>query len=959
MFKKTTLATAISVLSLGAAFTTPVGAQEGVMEEVYVTGSRIARNKFEYASPVSVYSSEDLETSGVTSIDEFLLKQPEFGLALGTTTNNGNNGAKMVDLRGLGYKRTLVLINGRRQVGSFVGSSLDLGAVDLNTIPMAMVERIEVLKDGASTTYGSDAIAGVVNLIMKNRFEGVELSASTGSGWEEGFGDADFGSKDQDGRTESLALTMGVASDKGGLTMGVEYQNQNELLQGDRKWGEYATWPISDGTNFVTERLGSSNSRRIELENTALLDQIAAIEGTRVTRFVTDEQTGQARPFAGGDTYNYANVNALITPNERWQMSALGDHELFSTNQGTVSAYSEIMYTKRKSQQRLAPDASFDVNVYNGLPNNFVPASNPYNPFGDTPNNPYGISGEDITIRRRFVESGGRQFSQNVDTYRFVVGFNGTLNFAGGIDWDLSYVYADNQETYETKNYGRFDRWQTIVDPDRCAADPACAAAAGDDGTIDVFSTYGSITPSEMAYLSANSLKDVYETKMTNLALSFNGEFGELQGGAIGWAAGLETRSERARIIPDEFSSGGLTTSGALDPLKGAYTVDEAYVEFLFPLLSGAAFAEALTVEASARYSDYNTSAEDTDNYRVGVDWAITQDYRIRTVYSTGFRAPNMVEYFTQAVTFPISENWCEFSDQRNDINATGKANCAALNYPGDYEQGFQYQPTYSQGAAAQELGPEDSETWTVGFVWTPQFIENLQFSIDWYSIEVDDYIDLPDYNFLVKACLESEGFSAAACDAFPGGTGILDFDTDGLADDATTTLGNLGKLETEGVDASVSYAIPVSWGFANMVDLGWDVSYVDKFEKSFPLTGAYDLVGTAGEDGSAVYPEWGYNTRVGLSGDNWSVTWRMRWIDEVDDVYRPSNLTNLGTAEDVYYHDLVGTFSWKSLKFTLGVDNVTDEEPPTFHSGFNMTTAPGFYDTLGRRVWMSAKVSL
>lgn len=937
------------------------------IEEVYVTGSRIARSQFAYSSPVSIYDATDLSESSATSIDEFLMKKPEFnGYALGNGTNNGNNGAKMIDLRGLGHKRTLILVNGRRQVGSFVGGSLDLGAVDLNTIPMAMVERVEVLKDGASTAYGSDAIAGVVNLILKNDFEGVEISADTSSGWEEMWGSPDVGDNEQDGTSESFAITMGTNSDKGGVTMGIEYQNQNELLQGNREWGEFATWPVFDPETgqFTTLNLGSSNSRRIGLTNSAALDQIqAANGGTRISRFITDPATGAARAYnSATDAFNYAPVNALITPNERWQLTALGDHELFANKTVTVAAHGEIMYTKRKSQQRLAPDASFDVTDYQGLPNNYVPASNPYNPFGDNANNPWGVSGEDITIRRRFVESGGRQFSQNTDTFRFVAGFNGTFDFAEDVNWDLSYTFADNDETYETRGYGRFDRWATMVDPALCGADPACAAAAGPDGTSDVFGDYGSITGTEMSYLTAGSLKDVYQTKMTNLALAFDGEIGELAGGPVGWAAGFETRSERARILPDEFSAGGLTTGGALDPLRGAYTVDEVFAEVLLPVIANAPFAKSVNIEASARYSDYNTSAGDTDNYRLGVDWAISDEYRLRTVFSTGFRAPNMVEYFTQATTFPTSENYCEFWGERNDINDIGKTNCGALGYPADYEQGFQYQPTYSQVSAADELGPEKSDTWTVGFVWTPEFVEGLQLSIDWYSIEIDDYISLPDYNFLVKSCLESEGFSSSACDAFDLGTGVVDINDPnygGLTDNASTSLGNLGEVKTEGVDFAVNYSMPVSWGPADSLNLSLDGSYLDTYEKTFPTTGSYELAGTAGEAGFAVFPEWRYNTSVGLSAENWSVAWNMRWIDEVDDLYRPAALTNLGSADDVYYHDLVGNYTWNAFTVTLGVDNITDEEPPTFHSGFTMTTAPGFYDTVGRRVWAGVKMSL
>ena len=260
-----------------------------------------------------------------------------------------------------------------------------------------------------------------------------------------------------------------------------------------------------------------------------------------------------------------------------------------------------------------------------------------------------------------------------------VAGLDG--DFDNGIHWDFSYIYADNHETYETQFYHRFDRWQTMVDPALCAADPKCTTAVGTAGALNPFSPFGGITQSELAYLMANSLKDDYQTKMTMATFVVNGEFGSLPGGAIGWAAGLDTRSDGAQIQPDEFSAGGLTTGGALDPLDGSYAVNEVYGEVRLPLIADRAFIKSFDIDASARYSDYNTSAGSTDTYKVGLDWAINDQVRARAVYSTGFRAPNMVEYFTQAVTAPDTENYCEFTGaaQRHQRDRQGELRVARL----------------------------------------------------------------------------------------------------------------------------------------------------------------------------------------------------------------------------------------------------------------------------------------
>ncbi len=944
--KALTLAVTAAVAAMGNA---PIAAaqEQTSLEEVYVTGSRIARDGFEYASPVDVFTAEDIAQSGATTIDQFLARIPAFsGFQLGAGTNNGNTGtgSKMVNLRGLGEKRTLVLINGKRQVGSFVGDSSDIGAVDLNAIPASMVERIEVLKDGASTAYGTDAIAGVVNLILKQDFEGVEISGEMG-----------YNADEWDGKNEQVALVAGATNDRGGVTFGLEYNKQDEVKQGDRDFSKDALWPVlqEDGS-FQAMAQGSSNSRRIR--TSSFSDAATALLPDGATQFIVDEETGEVRPFEGGDTYNYAPVNALITPTERWHISALGDQEIFSFTDGSVRIYGEGMYTNRKTSQRLAPDASFAVTPdFEGNWNDHVPASNPFNPFGDNADNPYGISGEDVRINRRFEESGGRLFSQDGDTFRMVTGFDGDYK---GVNWDLSYVYAEDEVVTETNNYGRFDRWAIAVDPERCAADAACAAATGPENALNPFGPFGSISPEEMSYLSAGSLKDVYKNRLTALSLDLDGAFGELPGGAVGWAAGYQTRSESADFIPDEFTAGGLTTSGAQDPLSASFRVDEYYAEVLLPVLADVPLVQMLEVEASVRYSDYNTDAGSTDNYRGGINWTLNDAWRVRSVYSTGFRAPNIVELVGgQTTTFPIVEFPCEFADRRSDINDATRANCAAAGVPEDLELGFQWQSAYTQEAAT-DLEPEESESFTFGVVWSPEFAQGLRTSVDYWSFEVDDVIGLPDFNGLIRNCLAAEDqASEFACSFFAGGTGV--FPDDVVPDDATAGLANLGKLETSGIDYSVDYLRDVDWGVINTFQTTLSGTYTDEYKETFPGSGTRDLVGTAGaNDGFDIYAENRINLRLGISGEAWSAAWTMRWIDEAEDLLRPAEITDDAKAEDVLYHDIFASYSFRNVVWSVGVDNLTDEEPPRFHSAFNANTAPGTYDTFGIRAYTRVKIT-
>lgn len=925
-------------------------AEDGVIEEVVVVGSRIARSNFEAASPIDVITAEDLASSGVISVDEYLKRLPVFsGWQQGANINNGGDGGKFVDIRGLGFKRTLILINGRRTAGSFIGSSADLGAVDLNTIPMAMIERIEVLKDGASAIYGSDALAGVVNIITKDRFEGIEIQA-----------DGSWATDDWDAGTKSLSTLWGVATDRGSASMSLTYAKQKELLQGDRSWAEDALWPLqqADGS-FQSEGLGSSNSRKIRTSEFDAASQAILDAGDYGGNWIVDESTGQVREFESGDTYNYAPTNALITPHERYQIAAQADYE-FSDS---LALFGEGTYTRRDSAQRLAPDASFAVTPSFAGPcagaascwNDFVPASNPHNPFGVNPNNSLGISDQNVRINRRFEESGGRRFIQTVDSYRMLAGLRGEVQDI--FDWELSYIFSEGEVVNETNFYGRFDRWATMVDPDACGADAACVAATDGSNALNPFQPFGGISDDEIGYLMANSLKDQYKNRMQNLNLNFVGDFGELQGGGIGWSAGYEWRKEDASFIPDEFIGGGLTTGGAADPLAGSYKVNEFYLEMLFPILAGITAVESLDIEAAIRHSDYNTAAGKSTNGKLGLNWAINNSWRVRTVYSTGFRAPNIVEQVAgQATTFPIVEFPCEFYNIRDDATQNIQDNCAANGVPEDYELGFQWQSVYTLNPDP-EMKPEESETWTFGIVWTPGFAEGFRMSLDWWDYTIDGFIDSPDFNGLLRNCLDADDQTTSlACSYFSTGTGVIGGE---IPDDAEAEFGNLGKVETSGLDFAFDYSIPVEWGAISMLDLSLFGTYLNEYKETFPGSGTLPLVGTAGDDdGFGVYPEWRWNSSVGISGSTWNAAWRMYYLDEAVDLLRPANITDAPKADDILYHDIMGAYTFRQATFSLGVENVGNEKPPRFHSAFNANTAPGVYDVVGRKLWMRIKVA-
>ena len=908
-------------------------AADDSVERISVTGSRIKRSEFESASPISVFDSKQILATGVTSVDEFLKDIPAFtGFQMGASTNNGNDGQKKVDLRGLGFNRTLVLINGRRQIGDVN----DDGAVDINAVPISMVKRIEVLKDGASTIYGADAIAGVVNIILKDDFEGFEVTANWGAGTE-------------DGQAENIGFSVvsGTASDKGSFTVGIEYNKQEEMKQNEKSWAQQATFPKlqADGS-FLGVASASSNSRKITLANPI---------GDLGSTFIVDAATGQVRPFGTAldgtpvdDTYNYAPVNALITPNERFQFAASGKYEYMEDHQ----IFMETLYTRRTTHQRLAPDASFNTPGIDQT----IPASNPFNPFGDNADNPYGVSGQSVTLNRRFTESGGRLYRQSGDTFRILFGGNGDLSDT--LSYDVSFTYAENEVIQETKFLHRIDRWQKLVDPALCAAEEECVAAGG--LSFNPFADYGSITDGQLGYLMANSLKNLSWGRMMMFQAGLSGELESIDfgSGSLGWAAGFEHRMENGRFTPDEFAAEGLTTSGANPPQVGSFTVDELYLELNMP------FTDDLVADASIRYSDYDTVG-DTTNFKIGIDYQIVDWAKLRTGYATGFRAPNITEINQiEQANNPVVEPWCEFYDRRNDVTDTIRANCLAIggDPSDDGELGFAYQASVTEKAPPKgSLKPEESKTFTFGMVFEP--VEDLSISFDYWSIEIDELIGIPSYNDLSYACLNSSNLSADACEVFRDWNGNPSAPAlfGNYPADAIIEYGNLGKLDTDGIDIDVQYTMDVDFGFGNKLDFRWSATNTFNREQTFSYTGTVEKVGTAssGADGGGggVFPEWRMNASVNLVADDWNIQWAMRYIGDADDAARAPEITDDAKAESIIYHDLTGSYTFGTVSLTLGIANLTDEEPPRFHSAFNANTEPGVYDVIGRRLYGSVSV--
>jgi iron complex outermembrane recepter protein len=891
------------------------------VEEVVVTGSKISKDEFSSSSPITIISSDDILNAGNASVDEYLKYTPAFtGYQLGTSTNNGGDGSRKVNLRGLGFNRTLVLLNGKRIIGDIGGD----GAVDIGGIPEMMIKRVEVLKDGASTIYGSDAISGVVNFILDDKFTGLKVQAGMGEGTENG-----------QARDESIGMMAGIGGDNGNVVFSASWKNQKEMLQAEQPWANDALYPqLQDDGTFKAVGSGSSNSRKIRGPG---------------GNYIYDSAIGAARDFTSADVYNYAPVNALITPNERTQMGVVGTLQV----NDDVEMYFSGIYNRRYSHQRLAPDASFAVNSAVETPNNgaqyndWVPADNPYNPFGSVAcansaaDDGSAICDLGVRINRRFEESGGRLFDQTVDAYSIVTGFKFE---AMGWDNDISLTFGETEQVDETLNYGRFDRWAVAVDPVACAANSSCP------GVLNPFGEFGSISAEQMSFLTAGSLKDQSGSDFQMLSWVVSNDM---------LAFGVEKRQEYGYFKPDEFSAEGLTTGGASAPLRGGFSVVEVFGEYLNKV------SDELTVDMSVRYSDYDTVGTST-NFKVGADYVLNEDVRLRASYGTGFRAPNVSELNTDAsTTFPVIDLPCELGDRRlaaGAITQTVHSNCQALGYDtsdaGEY--GFAWQ-SYHEYYADGNLSPEESTNFAIGAVVETDMLGGVQMSADYFNIEIEKVIALPIANLIFQDCLSQTtmDFSTGSCGLFIDYeiNDDSDFGPNGLQyygypGDLETPWGNQGTFTTDGVDFALSTSGDLDIANINGYSVNFDATWHNSYEQVFTYGGGRDYVGSA--DGFAVYPELRYVLSLGVNGDNWNASWNIRHVSESNDVWRHPSVTADALAEATTYHDLSARYDIGNSVLRFGINNVADEKPPYFHSNFNGNTEPGVYDVIGRRMFMS-----
>ena len=933
MFTNSKLAKSVKLAcAFGAAstigFTGAVNAQEteeaaDAVEKIEVTGSRIRRTDIEGANPVSVMTRVDIEKFGVTSIGDVLQAIPSAGSAINTNNNNGGNGTTTINIRGIGSNRTLVLVNGKRWAPGIGGS------VDLNNIPAAIIERIEVLKDGASAVYGSDAIAGVVNIITRQDFEGVQASGYIGE-WDEG-----------DGNKEQWDIGFGTANDKGNVYFNISYVEEEPTLAGDREISAVPVFGTPEGFG------GSSAPPQGRFFTFGQDGSVNNLQG---------DSNGGLEPWVEPTSrFNFAPFNYLSTPQERTNIYTQARYELTDNVSVNVTGF----YGNRKSEQALAPTPLFIGTAF-GDTGFTLAANNPFNPFGVDVTTDQAVLDADPNAQemflfgRRMMEAGFRSFKQNVDQFQFNGGFDGVIEFADReFFWDVNYTYADITQNTSTDGLLNMNRVaQAIGDPANCTG--TCTPLNLFGGATGIGE--GSITQEMLDYITFTA-QDELNSRLESYAANISGEVFELPAGYLAFAAGYEKRWQSGYDQPDAIIAAGITSGNARQPTSGGFSVEEAYLELAVPLLSDMPGVEQLDLELATRYSDYSNFG-DTTNSKIGLKWRINDDLLVRGTFSEAFRAPSITELFRgNADSFPPLTDPCNGGAAGNP-NLPG---CAGI--PATYTQpNSQIRITVGGNA---NLEAEEAESFTYGFVYSPEQVDGLSITFDIFDIEVDKAVSSVGAQTILNACAET-GVNLCSLITRGAGGNVVDLFNGAI---------NLGGQTTSGFDYNVAYSFETEYGDFRV---NWDGTYID--ERSLividPVTGASETFNDAGQAGDRdVVPRLRTNLSLTWNYDDWTANWLMRYIGnttercQIDGGDLDQQLCSDPSAEvggdsfneleAMAYHDVsLGYAVNDNLRITVGVNNLFNTDPEVSYSTFANSFDPSMYEVPGQFFYSRVNVN-
>ena len=982
-------ATATGMGTLGMA---PIAsAQDQVLEEVIVTGSRIRRPGLNSSSPIQTIGLEEIEFSQEVEIEKILRDLPSTIPGDGQNVNNGTAGIATVDLRGLGPERNLILLNGRR----ITPANYD-GRVDTSVIPTALIERVDVITGGASAVYGSDAIAGAVNIITKQNFEGFDLSINQRT------------TADNDADMDTVSMTLGSALDggRGGIAMNLTWSQREALLLGQRELGNLGI-QTSNGANYSSFLAGEGPAPSsiagcdgpdavASGGSTTSIPTRANIAGAgNVGQFLNDGTlyTGNAGTGLGArggcSVFNFNPYNFYVTPQERYNAFVQGNFE-FNEN---LEVYSTIQYSNITVNQQVAPSGTFGQSFDVPMANPLIGASAKAEILsfanqragqglispGGQGSNWYDANGNGVVdepdylkmqLRRRTVELGARSEAYDTENFSFLAGATGRL--IGDWNYDVSFQYGESNRTTIRDGYTNLTNIQNALDT---TDGVTCKNGDATCVPINLFGGFGTITPAMAGYARAIAIQQQkYDQTIGQIVLDGPVDFVQLPTAStpLALSVGYETRDEFGSLEPDEClklapasCQGG--AGGNLLPIAGGYKVDEFFVEGFLPLVDGVDFVESLNFEFGYRDSDY-TSVGNVDTYKAGLNWTINDQILVRVMQQEATRAPNVGELFSP-VTRGLDnavEDPCSVGNA-DGIDARLRGLCESTGMlPGqvgvlqDIVSG--QINTFEGSSPTSPPSAETADTFTAGFVWTPNvnFVDNLTISLDYYDIDIEDVIGEFSAQEILDQCYVAA--NPAGCANVLRVNGDLTSDTSGIL--LYTT--NLAYERAEGYELAASFGVDLD----NLGDLSFS-TYINKYStqesQSSSLTPVIDCKGFFGTSCDPVSDfRWVQRTTWNWGDLTASLQWRH--IDGVN-VERPeaaNTFSAFRSIDDYDYLDLYASYTlWDDrIRLSVGIDNLTDEEPPVVGNESGDTssnsgnTYPSNYDVMGRLYTFGARLT-
>ncbi len=872
------------------------------LEPFTVTGTRLARMPQDGAFPITVLDRQTLLDSGVSNLGELLQELP-FVTGSPLNSNVGargagggfSRGAATVELRGLGAERTLILLNGRRLVPGGGGAS---GIVDVGMIPLAAIERVEIFKAGASVEYGADAVAGVINLITRRHFDGLEVEAKGGL----------TSRGDGDGQASAV---YGSDFTTGNWLAGIQYLTQEDVGKSEREFSRRLL--TVDGPENAIVPDGSSAPPGGNFR--AARGRLTLIDGEN------GDAPDDFRPFTDADRFNFNAFEDLRQDAERFNAFVEGRYSFAPA----FNVFAEGMFQRRDSDTQLAP-----LPLFTTRENLAVAATQVFNPFGE----------EIADARRRLIEAGPRTFIQNDETWRVVFGADG---HAGGWFWDAAVNHARHTLDQLQTGDALDDRLALALGPS--FFDTAGIARCGVPGAViegcvplNLFGGAGSITPEMLAFIAAD-LEDHGFNEQTVVSANLKRDLIDLPAGPLAAAFGYEYRDEDGADVPDPQTVGGNTSGAARAITRGGFDSHEWYLELGVPLAAGRPGIEALDLDLGARLVDFSNFGTEAI-FEAGLRYQPGGGVIVRASWAEAFRAPNVGELFGGvAQSNPIVEDPCaDFSP----LTGLEIERCIAQGVPADgsFDQSGNEIPV--MGGGNPDLGPEQADIVTAGFTWRPPWFADLELNVDYYDIEIDNAIAGLGGETVLAQCL------ASGEDDF---CGRIDRAADGSLTQIRAELLNIAQETARGVDLELAAGHRLFGGaFSHRVLL----SYVDErnlvaFPGSAPLVGA----GGFDQDRFGAIPHWRGQYLAAWAHGAWRFSYQAQWIGALNETGGELFPGTVRRVPHVVYHDLNAAYRFAGgPSVAFGIDNLADRRPPLLINADQANTDVATYRLLGTTFW-------